>query len=91
MNEPTLATRANMRRFEAANPARTIDTPDGPATVEGRRCFALDPATGEQFSAAAGDYWQHPEDEPLRNADGEPLILALKRCEYVDALTGETL
>jgi hypothetical protein len=91
MNEPTLATRENMRRFEAANPGQTIDTPDGEVRIEPRRCSALDLATGATYSASAGDYFNLPENEPLRGEDGEPLILALKRCEYVDALTGETL
>jgi hypothetical protein len=90
--EVTAATPENMRRFEEmAGPPRTIDTPDGPAIVEPTRCLAMDPATGDTFSASAGDYYNQPDDEPLTNDEGDPLILVLKRTLYVDALTGEQI
>lgn len=86
------ATPENMRRFEEmAGPHRKVDTPDGPATVEPLRCLALDPASGETFSASSGDYWDRPDNEPLTNEAGEPLVLVLKRTLYVDALTGERI
>lgn len=85
----TLATPANMRAFEAANPSRTL--PNG-TTIEGRRCFAMsinDP--DERSSASAGDYWKLADDEPLRDSDGEPMVLAVSCVMYLDALTGALL
>ena len=87
----TLATPANMRKFREANPPRQIDTPDGPVTIMGRGCFAFSPTTGEQFSADAGDYWPLPDDEPLLDSDGRPMVLAVTRTLFLDALTGEEL
>jgi hypothetical protein len=84
----TLATPANMRRFRELHPGR--DLPGG-GHVEGRRCFAFSPLTGEQFSGSAGDYWQLGDDEPLRDRDGEPMILAVSETRFADALTGEAL
>lgn len=43
----------------------------GPGTV------ALDPSSGETFSATAGDYFWLSDDEALTNDDGEELILAV--------------
>lgn len=86
---PTLATPANMRAFRAANPDRVIETPDGPVTIHGRRCFAVsisDP--DERCSGDAGD-WALPDDHPLIDTEGEPMILVLERTVFVDAMTGE--
>lgn len=87
----TLATPKNMRRWEQANQARTIETPDGPAVIEARRCVAYSSYTGEEYSAASGDYWQLADDEPLLDSEGEPMILARQVCAMVDVFTGEEL
>jgi hypothetical protein len=82
----TLATPANMRAVEAANPARKI----GACTIMGRRTVAYSPTTGEQYSASAGDYML-PDDEPLCDSEGEPMILVFERTVRVDALTEEVV
>lgn len=82
----TLATPANMRRFRELNPGR--DLPNG-GHVEGRRCFAYSPVTGEECSADAGDYFWMRDDSPLIGSDGEPMVLAVSETRYADALTGE--
>ena len=88
----TLATPANMAAFEEANPSRTIPQGDGSKIIiEGRRAVALSPSTGEEYSASAGDYWQHPRGEPLKDADGEPMLLVTRHTIFKDALTGERL
>ncbi len=84
----TLATPANMRRFAELHPGR--DLPGG-GHVEGRRCFAFSPGTGEQFSASAGDYWTQPDDQPLTDSEGEPMVLAVSETRYFDALNGEAV
>jgi hypothetical protein len=84
----TLATPSNMRAFEEANPARQL--PNG-ATILGRSCFAWSPVTGEQYSATAGDYFAQPDDEPLRDSEGQPMILAVTRTQFFDALTDEPI
>lgn len=73
--ERTIATIENMREAES----------------RGKRCMAYSPNTGEQFSATSADYFNLPEGKPLVDADGEPLILAVKVTRYLDALTGEDL
>jgi hypothetical protein len=73
----TLATVENMRKAESIAP--------------GLRVIAFSPLTGEEYSATPGDYWNHPADEPLRDSEGEPMILVNRRVSYVDVLTGETL
>lgn len=85
---PTLATPANMRRFRELHPGRVV--PNG-GRVEGRRCFAFSPLTGEQYSAEPGDYWTHGDSEPLCDRDGGPMILAVSETIYRDALTGEAV
>lgn len=81
----TLATPANMRRFRELHPGRVLR---GGGRVEGRRCFAYSPLTGERCSADAGDYWTLPDDQPLTDCEGEPMILAVSETSYRDALTG---
>lgn len=63
-----LATPANMEtlRIDAGEP---IGCPG---------LFAYSPTTGERYSADAGDYWNRPADEPLRDSNGEPMVLALE-------------
>jgi hypothetical protein len=81
-----------MAAFEAANPSRTIPQRDGTRVIiEGRRAVALSPSTGEEYSASSGDYWQHPADEPLRDADGEPMLLVTRHTIYKYALTGRRI
>ena len=87
-NTATLATPPNMRRFAELHPGR--DLPGG-GHVEGRRCFAYSPNTGEQYSASAGDYFAQPDGEPLTDSDGEPMILAVSETVHRDALTGEVV
>lgn len=47
------------------------------AAEEYGHLVAVDPATGEQFSANAGDYFYMHDDESLTNDSGEPLELAI--------------
>ena len=92
LNIFTLATVANMRKFEDLHPGRDGTDEDGNTFhVEGRRCFAYSPSTDEEYSASAGDYWKHGEDEPLTDSEGEPMFLAVSRTVYTDALTDELL
>jgi hypothetical protein len=87
---PTLATPANMRAFREANPDRTIQTPDGPVTIMGRRCFAVSVHNpDERASADAGDYFMLPDDRALIDTYGAPMVLALERTAMIDAMTGE--
>lgn len=76
-DEPTLATPANMRAWREAHPDRTL--PNG-CTIMGRRCIAVSiNEPDEQCSADAGDYWNLPDDEPLHDSEGEPMVLAVER------------
>lgn len=86
MNEPTLATVANMRQFKALHPGREIP---GGGRVEGHRCFAFSPTTGEEASASSGDYFMLGMDEPLTGSDGEPMLLVTATTSYADAFTGD--
>jgi hypothetical protein len=87
-HELTLATVANMRRFKALNPGREIP---GGGRIEGRRCFALSLETGEQCSADPGDYFARPDDQPLVDSAGEPMVLAVSATVYRDAISGEVV
>lgn len=71
----TLATRNNMEKAAKKNTYGVV---------------ALDLATGDEWSASAGDYFFLDEDQALKGEDG-PLVLAVKRCHFVDALTEEKL
>jgi hypothetical protein len=72
----TLATLVNMRAVEAQETAGV---------------FAFSPYTGERYSANPADYFGAPLDdnEPLRDLEGEPMLLVFERTEYVDALSDE--
>lgn len=67
----TLATVANMRRFEERHP-RTQPN------VEPMRAIAYSPGTGEEYSATSGDYWNQPDDAPLLDHEGEPMLLVVR-------------
>lgn len=69
----TLATVRNMREAER----------------RGKHCIAFSTNTYEQCSASSGDYFQLADDEPLLDAEGAPMLLAVKVTRYIDALTGE--
>ena len=69
----TLATRRNME--EAAS--------------RGKRAVAFSPMTCEQYSATSGDYFMRGMDEPLLDAEGEPMVLVISTVHYIDALTAE--
>jgi hypothetical protein len=45
--------------------------------------FTYSPTTGEQYSASPGDYWNHPDDQPLKDSEGSPMILASERTEII--------
>jgi hypothetical protein len=89
--EVTAATVANMRAYEEAHPPKTIATPNGPVKVHAPRCFAYSPTTGEEFSGSPGDYLNVSDDEPLRDAEGDEMILVTSRVVRYDALTGEAI
>ena len=78
-----LATVANMRKYQRAD--KVIQTPDGPITIHARQPFTYSPNTDERYSATPGDYWNMPEDEPLRDEDGEPMILVFESVSLIDA------
>lgn len=52
---------------------------------------ALDLATGETFSATSGDYFQLGPDDPLTNANGDPLVLAVRHTAFLDPATGDEI
>lgn len=84
----TLATRRNMRAFEARHPGRDgVDEDGNRYHVEPVRAAAFSPTTLEEYSASSGDYWQLPEDEPLRDENGEPMFLVVATHGYVDAMS----
>jgi hypothetical protein len=88
----TLATPANMRAFREANPDRVVQTPDGPATIEGRCCFAVSlNDSDERSSADAGDYFMLADDHALIDSYGNPMVLTLERTVLVDAMTTEVV
>jgi hypothetical protein len=74
----TLATPANMRDVESRQYPNAR-----------RHVFAFSPTSGEEYSATPDDYFAQPDDEPLRDANGEPMILATRQTIILDALTGE--
>jgi hypothetical protein len=74
------ATPANMRIYERPNRVH----PDG-GTIIARQPFAYSPVTDERCSATPGDYWNAPDDEPLRDSEGHPMILVFEVCDLVDA------
>jgi hypothetical protein len=82
----TLATPENMKKYEAANQPRPYK--DG--TLMPRPAIAYSPDTGEQYSATSGDYWHMKDDEPLRDENGEPMILVVSQTTMTDALDNET-
>lgn len=48
----------------------------------------FDKATGQGYSATPGDYWDHPDNEPLHNDGGQPMVLA-RRVEKYELLQAE--
>jgi hypothetical protein len=42
--------------------------------------FAYSPVTEERYSATPGDYFMMPDDKPLLDEDGAPMVLAVERC-----------
>lgn len=54
----------------------------------GARLLAYSPRTFEEYSATPGDYWDRPGDEPLRDANGDPMVLAY-RYETVVIVDGD--
>ena len=57
----------------------------------GRRTYALSLITGEQYSADAGDHLAQGDDEPLRDSDGDPMILVAEQVTLLDAASREPL
>jgi hypothetical protein len=41
-------------------------------------------ATLEEYSASSGDYFTQPDDEPLTDSEGNPMVLVVKTTDYVD-------
>ncbi len=72
-----LATTHNMRRIWPED--RHLDTPNGPVVILSRKPVAWSPDTQEVFSANPGDYFWQPDDEPLRDREGNPMLLAFER------------
>lgn len=53
--------------------------------------MAFSPFTFEEYSACDGDYWNWPDNEPLKDAEGNPMILVREVVHYIDAGTGEKI
>lgn len=85
MSYSTLATVANMRRFEEQNPPVEYA---GGGTVR-RLAIAWSFNTGEEFSATSGDYFNLAEDVPLEDRNGDPMFLVVRGSTMVDALGAE--
>ena len=79
MYEGVSATPSNMRRY--AQPNIKV----GYATVSARQPFAYSPVTDERYSASPGDYWDMPDNEPLRDSEGNPMILVFEVSKLIDA------
>lgn len=45
--------------------------------------FAYSIITGERYSASPGDYWSLPQDKPLLDAGGNPMVLATEHVSIV--------
>jgi hypothetical protein len=45
--------------------------------------LAWSPTTGEEYSADPGDYWNAPAGWTIRDEDGEPMVLVVRREEFV--------
>lgn len=52
-----------------------------------RGVIAYSPETNEAFSATAGDYWAMDQDDPITDANGEPMILA-REVHYFQPIGG---
>jgi hypothetical protein len=78
MSSDVIATVANMRKHYRE--ARTVRHEDGPITVFPVQPFAFSYGTGERYSANPGDYFMLADDEPLRDSEGEPMVLAFEHC-----------
>lgn len=74
-----LATVANMHRYY--RPSKKV----GDCIVFPNQPFAYSLNTGERYSANPSDYWSCPEDDPLLDSDGEPMILVFEITKIVDA------
>jgi hypothetical protein len=60
-----LATPNNMKRLES--------------TLGRAGFFSYSPITAERYSATSGDYWDRPGDEPLLDANEDPMFIAYAR------------
>lgn len=67
-DQPTLATVANMKRYEeTGSPIHAV---------------AYSPMTGEEYSATSGDYFWLGENEPLTDEFCNPMILVSRTESY---------
>ena len=78
----TLATPANMKKYEDAHPPRQLVN----ATIEPRRAIAWSPMTGEECSASSGDYWNLPAGIALKDSEGRAMFLVTEHTIHRDAL-----
>lgn len=46
--------------------------------------FAWSPNTREEYSATPGDYWHVPEDDPIRDANGDPMVLVVRETRIIE-------
>jgi hypothetical protein len=56
-----------------------LATPANMRKYADRGPIAYSFATGEEYSATAGDYFMQADDEPLKDANGDPMELIVKR------------
>ena len=56
----------------------TLATPRNMRIHEGYGVVAYSPATGEEYSATPGDYWNMPDDECLTDSEGNEMILGVR-------------
>lgn len=81
--EYLLATPANMRALAQKHDPQAMGCARYPSALG--KLNAVCPETGETYSADAGDYWNRPDDEPLRGPNEEPCVLMFKSTRLVPA------
>jgi hypothetical protein len=79
----------NMKKFHKE--PYTVESPNGPVTIMPTQPIAYSPATGDEYSANPGDYWNRQDSDILCDSEGNEMHLVFKRTVYVDIVTGEFL
>lgn len=77
--------------YEDATPATLANMRAVAAKDRVGSAVAWSPTTGEQCSANPGDYFAREEGDPLRDSEGNSMILVYFPRQVIDALTWEPL